>query len=679
MNYKVTVFLTVVLCCFFAISGSVFGQAVYDTVSIADINFVPDPDTDDVSPLLGDTVVVRGMVMHDPRTLFVGARWATFVVDPDNPQEPWSGYFIIQHDTFAVQTLFGSVEPGWICYFTGVISEFGNLSQSALLTNPPVPITVESVGNALPDPKVLTTADLTTRGAGEQWEALLVSFEDATIVNNAISSNRASLTDASGGLSSIGDYFFFFRNMFNNGTFSWPSNGTRIAARGFVRDNSDFFSIDPRDNDDWEIIGGMPPVINNATRNPSSPTSSDAVEVSATITDDVTVAEATLHWSLNWGPFTQASMTASGDTYSATIPAQADGDFVRYFITAADDNAEGTSVPGDTSFANGNVINYVVRDGGVTIADIQNTYGYGNDASGYVNLTVTLNGSFTVTTDSTTFNGDVYAQEAADRWSGIWVNDISDLGMGNFLTRGDEITSVTGQVQEVFGVTRIDLITDLQWSAGTGTSSDPVVLQTGQINTGGVDAEAYEGVLVRVENVTVSNELPDAPSNFGEFAVDDGSGEVRVDDLSNNFNGNNNLDFTNGLALDYVVGIQYFSFSNNKMLPRDTLDIGISTSIGDDGQLIPETFSLEQNYPNPFNPTTNIVFNIAQSGDYSLEIYNVVGQKISTLFNGQRSPGQHQVTWNAIDDFGNRVGSGIYFYRLTGNNVNLVKKMILLK
>ena len=101
--------------------------------------------------------------------------------------------------------------------------------------------------------------------------------------------------------------------------------------------------------------------------------------------------------------------------------------------------------------------------------------------------------------------------------------------------------------------------------------------------------------------------------------------------------------------------------------------------IEDDGTTIPEEFSLEQNYPNPFNPTTNIIYNLPQSGEYSLKIYNRLGQEVYTLVNGQLNAGRHQITWNGVDNFGTKVGSGIYFYRLSGENVALAKKMILMK
>ncbi len=90
--------------------------------------------------------------------------------------------------------------------------------------------------------------------------------------------------------------------------------------------------------------------------------------------------------------------------------------------------------------------------------------------------------------------------------------------------------------------------------------------------------------------------------------------------------------------------------------------------------IIPNEFALSQNYPNPFNPTTNINVSIAKYGNYSLRVYNILGQLVTTLFEGEMNPGNYKITFNA----GN-FASGVYIYRLYGNNVNISKKMVLIK
>ena len=85
-------------------------------------------------------------------------------------------------------------------------------------------------------------------------------------------------------------------------------------------------------------------------------------------------------------------------------------------------------------------------------------------------------------------------------------------------------------------------------------------------------------------------------------------------------------------------------------------------------------FNLYQNYPNPFNPTTTIEFALPVTGIYSLKIYNVLGQEVTTLVNKEMKAGLHEITFDA-----GILASGMYIYRLSGNNISLVKKLMLIK
>ncbi len=103
------------------------------------------------------------------------------------------------------------------------------------------------------------------------------------------------------------------------------------------------------------------------------------------------------------------------------------------------------------------------------------------------------------------------------------------------------------------------------------------------------------------------------------------------------------------------------------------MKVGTATNT-EEKEIIPTEFSLKQNYPNPFNPTTTIEFGIPKSGTYSIKLYNILGQTIKTLTEKEFSPGFHKVVFDASS-----LSSGVYFYQLIGNNVNIVKKMILMK
>jgi len=101
---------------------------------------------------------------------------------------------------------------------------------------------------------------------------------------------------------------------------------------------------------------------------------------------------------------------------------------------------------------------------------------------------------------------------------------------------------------------------------------------------------------------------------------------------------------------------------------------------------LPSKYSLEQNYPNPFNPSTTINFSLpAGETPYmaslrvTLKIYDLLGREIKTLVDKEMSPGNYTVTWNADDNYGKKVSTGIYLFSLNAGTFTQTRKMILLK
>ena len=91
------------------------------------------------------------------------------------------------------------------------------------------------------------------------------------------------------------------------------------------------------------------------------------------------------------------------------------------------------------------------------------------------------------------------------------------------------------------------------------------------------------------------------------------------------------------------------------------------------------TTALEQNIPNPFNPTTTIPFTLAAAAQVGLVVYDVRGARVATLFVGSLAEGRHEIDWSGLDDAGQPVSSGQYFYALTVGKRMLSNKMVLLK
>jgi hypothetical protein len=96
-------------------------------------------------------------------------------------------------------------------------------------------------------------------------------------------------------------------------------------------------------------------------------------------------------------------------------------------------------------------------------------------------------------------------------------------------------------------------------------------------------------------------------------------------------------------------------------------------------KVIPTAFALHPNYPNPFNPTTNISFALPVDSKVSLKLYNVAGQLVRTLVNETMPAGNHTVTWDGNNSNGEKVASGIYFYKLNAGDFSKTMKMVMTK
>jgi parallel beta-helix repeat protein len=105
-------------------------------------------------------------------------------------------------------------------------------------------------------------------------------------------------------------------------------------------------------------------------------------------------------------------------------------------------------------------------------------------------------------------------------------------------------------------------------------------------------------------------------------------------------------------------------------LPRRGLDIGAT---------LPEDVVLMKSYPNPFNPSATIEFSLPRDGRVSIEIFNIMGQRVKTLANATYTAGMHSLVWNGADEIGRAVASGIYLAMLSGEEFRGSVKMTLLR
>jgi len=102
-------------------------------------------------------------------------------------------------------------------------------------------------------------------------------------------------------------------------------------------------------------------------------------------------------------------------------------------------------------------------------------------------------------------------------------------------------------------------------------------------------------------------------------------------------------------------------------------------SISQDGTVLPAEFSITQNFPNPFNPVTSITFDVAEMDEVSLVVYDLTGKEVITLISGTYAPGTYNVEWNAVNNSGEGIVSGMYIYRYISSKKAIIRKMLYLK
>jgi hypothetical protein len=144
-------------------------------------------------------------------------------------------------------------------------------------------------------------------------------------------------------------------------------------------------------------------------------------------------------------------------------------------------------------------------------------------------------------------------------------------------------------------------------------------------------------------------------------------------------------------SLTLPVGIYTVTATATGFYPREIADVQISpnqnttlnivlNSTSNEDELIPVTATaLKGNSPNPFNPETIIHFDLLQAGPVRLDIYNVRGQKVRTLIDAPMSSGRHRVVFDARDERGKALSSGVYLYRFSAGEYRSTKKMMLME
>lgn len=704
-----------ILATFFILSvmmTELFAQTSYPLVTLQDIQRVPDSlfgVSDPPSVMQGDTVRVRGVIMVSPlvnpatdrrRIIAAGARWHTYLMDEN--RNVFGGIALLQHDTTLANhnTFFDLVDTAQVVEFTGVVNEFSTTTQFDILVNPAVPVNVISQLPQRPAPLELQITDFMANGqlklTAEQYEGMYV------VVRNVISSDRNTsngtfrINDGQGNYMTMYDQSGYFTTRAHRltglTTYQAPNDGSAIEyIRGVIQTRADGFYITPMYPGDI-MISATPPNVTNIRRDAPTVGPNQPVVITSRVIDlDGFVASAKLHYSTSSNQQYVLNMTrtvADTNIFQATIPGvNSDSAIVSYYVVATDNDNRIAVNPTDTVRSK---YFYLVLNRPLTIKDIQYSP-FGGNFGGYTTYKVSVSG--VVTSDTSDIPGfgstalRVHIQDGSGPWSGIQINGATALN----LRRGDNVT-VSGTVIEDFSYTRIDTITQIIVNSSNNPLPAPVEVTTRTIGTlpsGTVGAEQYEGVLIKYKNVSVTDENadgnPGTVNNFGEIMVADTSGiNTRVELQDGNHKYHNLWDstFTNnpnlvrvllGSTTTELAGVLYFSFSNYKLTPRKDDDFtGFVTDVNESFTV--SDYSLYQNYPNPFNPATTIAYSLKSAGHVKINIYNALGQLVTTLVDFEQTPGDYKVIFDA-----SKLASGLYMYQMTVDNFVSTKKMILIK
>jgi hypothetical protein len=691
---------------FFICSGLIFAQQ-YPLVTIQDIQFVADTTIDPPSPLTGDTVEVRGAVLVSPLVnpstdrrpiIWAGARWVTYIEDKDG--HVYGGLNILQEDTSAAtgqQTFFDIMDTAQVVKFTGVVTEYYTSTEMIELVTPINPISIDSQLSKRPDPIEVQVSDFDDGGtynfASEKYEDMYVIFRNVLTSDRNTSSGVFNFHDADGNTIHMYDQsgYFTLRGHRLTGLTNYdpPQDGSILSyIRGVINTRADGYYLVPIYPGDIGDVIQSPPSITTIRRNSAEVDPNQSVEISAKIKDlDGTVQQARLYYRIDSGQrmMLPMSFSASDTTYKATIPGvDSDSSLVDFYVWAQDNDQLISINPVDTLHDD---YFYLVLNRPVNIRDVQYSP-FGGGYSGYTNYNVTLNG--VVTSDTSDIKGygttsflRSYIQDGQGPWSGIEFSFGGSLGTELLNLKRGDLVSLTGTIQESFGVTIINNVTAYNVISSGNDLPAPHIITTGEIGLGGdgeVTKEQWESVLVEYDNPVITSINADGGSNFGEILVSDGTGDTRVEleDGNNSYHNGSGEPGTIlvqlGAHFQKLIGVMYYSFSNYKLVPRKDDDfVGYTTAVKDEHSS-PVTFNLDQNYPNPFNPSTKIVYSIPVESNVTLKIFNILGQQIKTLVNENQRQGTYTVTFNASS-----LPSGIYFYSIEAGKYNQVKKMILLK
>lgn len=363
----------------------------------------------------------------------------------------------------------------------------------------------------------------------------------------------------------------------------------------------------------------VPPTINHSWRVLGFSYEGDH-PVEATITDAAGVSSAFVHYSLNGTTYDSVAMTVvSGNLWRGFIPGQPENTVIRYFISASDNSPGQNRGMYPAGGPAAPLLMTIVR--GRELA-----YDDGTADRFYIVTDTFYNNAFAIRMTPTSYPVDVLLARAyvnGDSPIGLTLNAVSAGMPGNVLPGGEEIECTRGPGHD-WAIAN--------WMPGPRINSGSFFL--------------------------VLHWMPDTPDDPG-VGLDTSATQAR--------------------SYWYHDSLGWNAVPNGEWIMRTVVatPTGIE-EIGPDG-VTPARFELIGNYPNPFNPSTEIRFLAPKADRVTVEVYNIAGQLVKSVFAGQVAPGIQRVTWDGKDMQGKEVGSGVYFYKLSSTEQIDTGKMVLIR
>jgi hypothetical protein len=167
-------------------------------------------------------------------------------------------------------------------------------------------------------------------------------------------------------------------------------------------------------------------------------------------------------------------------------------------------------------------------------------------------------------------------------------------------------------------------------------------------------------------------------SKFKELVVDGNINSARAV-WAADFDGDGDADIASAARKSAQVAWYKVGGGSSSTIASSDDDENVNESESIDAAGLPTEFSLHQNYPNPFNPTTQIDYELPETGEVRLSVFDVLGREVVTLMTGEQPAGRHSITWNGTDARGLRAASGMYFYQLHAGGFRAVRRMLLIQ